>query len=186
MWNIERFGEASEESYRFAIALRQTISDNELSSSRLPDFVALSRIFGKACLPFREHNLNSHASCIYEALARSGETEIVILENPLYDGYSQRVVAIDLRDKLGFSSLIEEQVFSGGFIVSTLSPLFKWIGNFTDYGFMFTDPPLIEAIFSTSPFTTYCSRTCEFRLSYSNDVMLDEEIRKLDELWAAV
>ena len=49
---------------------------------------------------------------------------------------------------------------------------------------MFTDASVIEAIFEVSALTAYCTQTCEFRLNYGGDPLLDAEVRKLDKLWS--
>jgi hypothetical protein len=184
MWNIEAFRPASEDTCNVAASLRDVVAANELGDSRLPDFVSLSVAFGKPCLPFREHSLESFAPQVYDVLRNRGAGEIIILENPLYEDSSEYFGVAELGNDSDFRTLIDEQLLSGAYIISTLTPLFRWIGNFTDYGFMFTDATIIEAIFQTPAFMTYSLESQEFRVSQSGDLLLDKEVRKLDKYWS--
>jgi hypothetical protein len=185
MWNIEIFRPASGEARTVAVSLREVVCRNELASSRLPDFVTLSSLFGKRCLPFREHRVESFASRIYEVLRKRGERQIIIFENPLYEGSSQYIAEINLENRNETRSLINENLFEGGYVLVTTTQAFRWIGNFTDYGFMFTDESVIKEIFQAAPLTIYNTASAEFRMSEGNDLLLDAEIRKMDRLWSA-
>jgi hypothetical protein len=185
MWDIEAFRPASGDALNVAASLRELAAANELGSTRLPDFVSLSVAFGKPCLPFREHSVESFTPNIYETLRRRGEREIIILENPLYEGSSGYFGTADLTNGVELRALIDEKLFAGGFIIGTATPLFRWFGNFTDYGFMFTDAGVIEDIFQSHPVMTYGVASQEFRVGHSGDLLLDTEIRKLDKIWSA-
>lgn len=182
-WNIEKFRPATGESLIVAEELRRVACSNELADTRLPDFVKLSRLFGKCCLPFREHRVEGFAPRIYEALRKRWEREIIIFENPLYEETSPYFASVDIGNRSQLRMLIDENIFEGGYIVSTVSPLFRWFGNFTDYGFMFTDSVMIGDIFQAPSFTTYRLTSSEFR--EEADPLLDTEISKLDKLWAS-
>jgi hypothetical protein len=184
MWDIEAFRPASGDACNVAAFLREAVAANELGDSRLPDFVSLSVAFGKTCLPFREHGFESLAPHVYDVLRKRGKGEIVILENPLYEDSSEYFGVADLGNDGELRTLINEQLFAGGYIISTVTPLFRWIGNFTDYGFMFTDATVIEAIFQVPALTTYSLESQEFRVAQSGDLLLDAEIRKLDKIWS--
>jgi hypothetical protein len=186
MWNIEKFRRASGEALRVAVSLREMVVSNELEDSRLPDFVSLSGTFGKPCLPFREHRVESVALNVYEALRQRGEREVIVFENPLYEEHSEYLAVADLRNNGDLRLLVDEKLFDGGYIMSTVTSLFRWLGNFTDYGFMFTDAAVIQDIFRASPSTTYNIASREFRANYGGDFLLDAEIRKLDKLWSAL
>jgi hypothetical protein len=183
MWDIERLRPASSEGCKIAAFLRETICRNELGESRLPDFVTLSSLFEKPCIPFREHEVETFAPYIYRAIRERGERKLIIFQNPLYDDSLEYVAEADLSDDAEFNALVEESFFSGGFIIGTNSPLFRWFGNFTDYGFMFTDSNLIEAIFLVPAATIYRDASREFRFGQGGDALLDPEVRKLDKLW---
>lgn len=185
MWDIENFRPATGEAWRVAASLREVVCKNELADSRLPDFVLLSTLLGKRCLPFREHRVESFASRIYETLRNRGEREIVIFENPLYEESSQYLASVDLVNRNELRLLTDQSLFEGAYIVSTITPLFRWFGNFTDYGFMFTDPAVIEDIFQAPPLTTYSVASKEFRVGQGGDSLLEAEIRKMDKLWSA-
>jgi hypothetical protein len=184
MWNIETLRPATGEASRVAASLREVACRNELADSRLPDFVTLSGMFGKLCLPFYEHRVQSFAPHIFEALRKHGEREIIIFENPLFEESSQYIAAANLDNDRELRTLIDEKFFDGGYIVGTVAPLFRWFGNFTDYGFMFTDAAVIEDILQASPFTTYSVASKEFRVSHGGDLLLNAEICKLDKLWS--
>lgn len=184
MWNIESFGSPPGDARKLAASLRSTVSACELADSRLPDFVSLSVHFDKLCLPFRDHAVDSLSLRIFETLLEQGETRLIIADNPLYDDADQNVAAVDISDKALREMLIAESLFSGAYIIATSSGIFTWIGNFTDYGFMFTEASVIEAIFEVGALTAYCMQTCEFRLNYGGDALLDAEVRKLDKLWS--
>jgi hypothetical protein len=186
MWDIENLRPASGEACQVATALVDLVSRNELGDSRLPDFVSLSALFRQPCLPFREHDVESLSPHIYKALKQHGESQIVIFQNPLYDGSLKYTAEADLNNVSEVNALIEEKFFSGGFIISTISPRFRWFGNFTDYGFMFTDEAVIEAIFLAPAAITYTGASRDFRLGEGGDLLLDPEIRKLDQLWSSI
>jgi hypothetical protein len=183
MWDIEKFRPAPAEAQEVASSLRGWVSANELDDSRLPDFVVLTEIFHKPCLPFREHYVDSLSAHIYALLQNHGESQIIVFENPLYEESSEHVAAAQLNDATDLRTLIDEQFFSGGFIVSTVSPFFRWLGNFTDYGFMFTDKSVIEEIFGAPALKTYNAESRAFRAAHSGSALLDSQIRKLDKLW---
>lgn len=185
MWNIEIFRPASGDARRVAASLREVVCRNELASTRLPDFVTLSGLFGKCCLPFREHRVESFASRIYQALRKRGDRELIIFENPLYEDSSQYIAIVNLESRNEIRSLINEGAFEGGYVLATTTNLFQWIGNFTDYGFMFTSSSVIEEIFQAPPLTIYSAASAEFRVSRANDLVLDAQIRKMDKLWSA-
>ena len=184
MWDITTFRPASGEALQMARTVRKVAATNELADSRLPDFVSLSDTFGNPCLPLREHRVESFAPRVYEALRKRGEGEIFIFENPLYEYSSQYVAAADLSNRKEVRALVDESLFEGGYVIGTATPLFRWIGNFTDYGFMFTDTAMIEDIFQAPPLTTYSIASQEFRVGSSGDLLLDAEIRKLNKLWS--
>lgn len=182
MWRIDVFPESSQKDTKTASELRELIVNNELGNTRLPDFVALSHILGKPCLPFREHDVHNYTKEILEALC-DHEQEMLAFDNPLYDGSADRVFSIDISNSVHFKSFEIEDLFSAAFILFTPSLSFVWIGNYTDYGFMFAELKLIEKIFCAGALTTYCTRTCDLRFNFSGDDVLDKEVAKLDHVW---
>jgi hypothetical protein len=185
MWDLESLKAAPPDAREFALTLRSTIVASEVDQTRLTDLARLSEEFGHLCIPFREHDVDDYASAIYGALLKHGANEVIVIDNPLYEGHSEHVALVDLRDKAARDFAIGEQFFFGGFIVATLSPLFRWIGNYRDFGFLFTEPGVTESVFGECFFTTYCDRSADFRLHHGGDELLDDQVRRLDSLWAS-
>lgn len=183
MWSLDTFADASGEDLKTSLSLRRLIVANELGDTRLPNFVKLSHVFGQACLPFREHDVGNYTADILDALVDCSEQKIFVFDNPLYDNCTDRVSVINLMIRSNRSTFEDEDPFSAAFIITTISRSFIWIGNYSDYGFMFAGPDLIRKIFHVSPFTAYCTRTCDFRFGVGGDDLLDKEVEKLDYVW---
>lgn len=183
MWSLDAFVDAAGKDIDASLELRDLIIANELRDTRLPDFVSLSHILGQPCLPFREHDVNNYTHNILDALRNSNEPKILIFDNPLYDGCTDRVSVIDLSVQSHRKVFENEDLFSAAFIMTTVSCSFVWIGNYSDYGFMFAEAGLIEKSFGVSAFTAYCTRTCDFRFGLGGDDLLDKEVVKLDYIW---
>jgi hypothetical protein len=183
MWSLDAFASASGDDIDASLGLRDLVIANELGDTRLPDFVGLSYIFARPCLPFKEHDVNNYTHDILDTLASRNERKILVFDNPLYDNSSDRVSVIDLTVQSTRKIFEREDLFSAAFIMTTVSRSFVWIGNYSGYGFMFADRELIEKTFCVSAFTAYCTRSCDFRFGLGGDDLLDKEVVKLDHVW---
>ncbi len=182
MWSTDQFGRAAGPHLTLASSLRRLIVENEADDSRIPRITALSAAFGTLCVPFKEHSVDLYADDIYEAVARAGE-DILLFDNPLYEPDSRDFFVAAPTDPDSRRILRDERFFEGAFVIATLPPLFRWIGNFTDYGFLFTTPEMVRAIFNDTPGNVYRSSVGEF--ATERETFLREELDELDALWAA-
>lgn len=183
MWSLDAFADAAGTDLATSLEFRQLILSQELGDTRLPNFVSFSSILGYPCLPFKDHDVSNYTSDILDALADSGEQKVFVFDNPLYDNCSDRVAVVDLSIKSRRKVFELEDPFSAAFIITTLPCSFVWMGNYSDYGFMFAELEMIRKIFGVSAFTAYCTRTCDFRFGLGGDVLLDKEVEKLDYVW---
>jgi hypothetical protein len=184
MWNLTSLKGITVELKEFSIYLRNMVSSNEISEVRLPDFVQLSAILCQPCLPFVEHDVYAYGLNICDSLRRAGERELVILENPLFEDCSQEAALVDLNSSMDVSNFLDEDFLSGAFVIGVPSRSFIWIGNFTDYGFMFTEPQLITSIFGLQPKSLYDSLKDEFISTFPNNAAWKQRFLMLDEIWS--
>lgn len=180
-WEIEKFPSAGAEAGAFGSALKSQVTANRLGSTYIIDFVAMSQALALPCLPLRDHNFPRGTKLMLDKMSEE-KVELFATANPLY-GFESTVHSLPIGTESDIELVIEEDIFSGHFIIFDNRNSFKWIGHYSDYAFVYSDPLWIEVLTGMMAFSAYCFHSSEFREGLGGDAILDAEIRELDCVW---